>query len=125
MLGFEMSDVMAEKSMDIFLQYFDRHTCESTESRNRLFRGQERRFGVAYGSPRQRCASAFFFPSIPSVFWMNEGMGEEGLEENCLGSNRASDLKYSICIYQMGNRDLKKLGEPFTTATFPQAALRL
>lgn len=107
-LVFEMSDVMAEKSMDIFLQYF-----EKPENRNCLFRGQEGRFRVAYGSPIQSCANVFF--PLPSVFWMNGGMGEGGLEESWLGLNRTSDLKYNLCIYHMGNRGLKKLGEPFTS----------
>lgn len=97
-------------------------THERAENKNWLFRGQEGDW-VAYGSPRQRCANAFFFPSLPSVFWMNKGICEEGLEESCLELNRTSDLKYSICIYQTGNRGLKKLGEPFTSSKWWLAPL--
>lgn len=42
-----------------------------------------------------------FFPcSLPSVFWRNEGTGEEGHEDSFLELNKTFDLEQNICIYR-------------------------
>lgn len=42
-----------------------------------------------------------FFPcSLLSVFWRNEGTGEEGHEDSFLGLNKTFDLEQNICIYR-------------------------
>ena len=74
---------------------------------------------------QSRAVPMYFFPSLYSVFWMNKGMGEGDITKSCLGLHRTSDLKYNSCIYQVGNRGLKKLGEPFTSPKWWLAPLRV
>lgn len=84
MLASEMSSVMVWKSMGAFSWYVDHHLWESREPVLGIQRTR-RRFAVAYGSPRQSCASADF--SLLSFCFLDEGR-QGGLEERGLGLNR-------------------------------------
>lgn len=74
---------------------------ERGEAAGTGFSEDRRQFRAVYGNPG-RAVPGLFFLLPPVCFWRNEGRGEEGCEESCVGLNKAFDLEQNISIYRTG-----------------------